>query len=264
MSNDTLAAPKAEANAHRDGLAASLSALLSSRSPDAAGHAAMGQAGDLAQQVIRHGLAGIKTNPAGLALVGAGLAVMAMRRPERPGPSPTAPLSADADARIAKADERLAKQARIRADKVDTRPGRARALRLQLDAGLDRLSPDARARVRAVRLKAIEAQEVLERKSSELTERAKRTQQEQPLLTALAVAGLGALAGALLPSTRVEQDLMGAKRDQLFRDAEALLRQEIAELEAHGKSAVDAGMSAARDSLSEATDRTGDRLHLHA
>ncbi|MEM8822961.1 MAG: hypothetical protein AAGF30_05055 [Pseudomonadota bacterium] len=253
MSNNGIHAAKAEADAHRDGLAASLSALLSSRAPDRLGHDTVDQVAGIAQQVARHGLSGIKANPAGMALVGAGLAIMAMRRPDEPGPDAAAPLSAEADARIAKASERHATRARIQADRVDTRPGRARALRMKLDAGLDRLDPDARARVRAVRLKVIDAQEKIERRSAELSERAKHTQQDQPLLTTLAAAGIGALIGGLLPSTRAEQDLMGAQRDQLFREAEAVLRSEIAQLEAQGRAAVDAGMSAARDSLAGAT-----------
>lgn len=253
MSNSGINAAKAEADAHRDGLAASLTALFSSRAPDQMGNAAVDQVGDLAQQIARHGLSGIKANPAGLALIGAGIAVMAMRRPDRPAPSAAAPLTSEADARIAKASERHATRARIEGDRVDTRPGRARALRMKLDEGLDRLDPDARARVRAIRLKAVDAQEKLERKSAELTERAKRTQQAQPLLTTLTAAGIGALIGGLLPSSRAEQDLMGAHRDQLFREAEAVLRSEIGKLEAQSRAAVDAGMSAARDSLAGAT-----------
>ncbi|WP_299374051.1 hypothetical protein [uncultured Tateyamaria sp.] len=242
----------ANANAHRDGLTHALSALLSTRFPDEVGRAATGQLSDVARTVVGQGLKGARAHPASLALIGTGLALLFAPK-AKPAPAPrasaAAPLSSEFEQRVEKADARLKQKARIAADSVDVGPGRAQALRVKLDAGLDKLGPDARARVRAARLKAVTAQEGLERHASRLTETARKTHAERPWMTMIAVAGAGALLGALLPGTRREAELMGAKRDQLMREAERTLRDEISALEARGKAAVHSGMSAVRSEL---------------
>ncbi|WP_299629268.1 hypothetical protein [uncultured Tateyamaria sp.] len=261
MSRDTTQNEIANANAHRDGLTHALSALLSTRFPGEMGRAATGQLSDVARTVVGQGVRGARANPASLALIGTGLALLFAPRSKTttPAPSPTAPLSGEADARIEKADARMKQQARIHADSVDVGPGRAQALRVKLDAGLDKLSPDARARVRAARLKALSAQEGLERHAARLSETVRKTHQERPWMTIIAVAGAGALLGALLPGTRRETELMGAKRDQLMREAELTLRDEVATLESRGKAAVQSGMSAVRDELAAAVNEDGMR-----
>ena len=60
--------------------------------------------------------------------------------------------------------------------------------------------------------------------------------------------GLGAVAAAPLPRTRVEDDLMGAQRDRLMEQAELTLRDEIARARATGE-------AARRDGLEASTDR---------
>ncbi|WP_299297615.1 hypothetical protein [uncultured Tateyamaria sp.] len=249
MSRNSMDTARADADGHREGLTLALNALLSNRAPEAAGHAATTQLADLARLVTRRA----RANPLSVAVVGAGIAMFAL--PQRPAPSPepqptsSAPLSGEANKRIARAAARHKQQARVQADNVDVGPGRAQALRIKLDAGLDRLSPDARAKVRTARLNAIAAQEKLERHSAKLAAAAQKTHQERPIVTTLVAAGIGALIGAALPGTRREAEVLGAKRDQLLRDAEAVLRDEIATLEARSKSAIDSGMAAARDAL---------------
>jgi len=257
MSHDTLDAARSDADAHREGLASALSALLSSRAPDTAGHAAAGQLADTARDLALRGLHAARANPAGIAFVGAGLAMLATPTPKRrTRPDPGAALTGEADRRIEAADARHQQQARVRANRLDASPGAAHALRVKLDAGLDKLDPDARAKVRAARLQAISAQEHVERHAKRLAEQAQQLHAKRPLATVLAAAGIGALIGAALPGTRREADLLGAKRDQLLRDAEAMLRAEVASLEARGKDAVDAGMTAARGTLQDVSDGT--------
>ncbi len=257
MSRNSIEAARAEADGHREGLTMALSALLSNRAPDAAGHSAAAQLGDVARMVTTRA----RANPLSVAFIGAGLAMLAMPRrkpaPSQHQPGPSSPLSGEADRRIKAAATRHQQEARIRADKVDVSPGRAQALRIKLDAGLDRLSPDARAKVRAARLHAIAAQDKLEQHAAKLAASAQKTHEERPLVTVLAAAGIGALIGAALPGTRREAQLLGAKRDQLLREAEAVLRDEIATLEARGKSAVDSGMAAARKALDGNTSGHG-------
>ncbi|WP_415922121.1 hypothetical protein [Tateyamaria sp. SN6-1] len=257
MSRNSIDTARSQANAHREGLTAALGALLSNRAPDAAGHAAAAQMGDVARTVV----ARARANPLSVAFVGAGLALMAMpqRQHDAPAPAPSAsaPLTGEADARMDRATKRHQQEARIRANAVDIGPGRAQALRIKLDAGLDRLSPEARAKVRQARLHAIAAQDKLEKHAAKLATSAQRTHQERPLATALVAAGIGALVGAALPGTRREAELLGAKRDQLLREAEAVLRDEIAALETRGKAAVDSGMSAAREALGAPETRGG-------
>ncbi|MCC1493886.1 hypothetical protein [Cognatishimia sp. F0-27] len=263
MSHEEMNHARKQADAHRDALANSITALLSKPWPEQIGTAATGQVADTMRSAVSKGVDGARRNPAGLALVGTGLAMLAFGRSNHAAssrhgaarPDPNAPLTSEADARIARATAHEQARNRINADALNTGPGRARALRLKLDAGLDKLSPEARKRVREARLKAIDAQERMERKASELKTRAARSHQERPLMSLLAAAGVGAVIGALLPGTKREADLMQARRDQLFRDAEAILRDEVAKLESQSKSAIKAGVSAAREEMGQQLDR---------
>lgn len=267
MSRDSIETARAEAEAHRDGLVNALSSLLSSRYPDELGKAATGQVADTARVVAHQGIKAARANPASLVLIGAGLAMLAVPSKQKsaaqPATSAQQPLSADVDARIAKADARHMQQARIQADRVDIGPGRAQALRVKLDEGLGKLGPEARARVRAARLKAVSAQEQLEQRASKLGNSLRESHETRPLMSLVASAGIGALIGALLPSTQRETETLGAKRDQLLRDAEAVLRDEIAQLEERGKAVVDAGMTAARNEMSDTLGGASEKASVH-
>lgn len=255
MSRDPIETARAEADAHRDGLVNALSNLLSSRYPDQLGKAATGQVADTARMAAHQGIKVARANPASLVLIGAGLAMLALparqKSTSHADAAASQPLTEGADARMAKADARHLQEARIKADRVDVGPGRAQALRVKLDEGLGKLGPEARARVRAARLKAVSAQEQLEQQAAKLSTTLRESHEARPLMSLVATAGIGALIGALLPTTQRETEMLGAKRDQLLRDAEAVLREEIAELEVRGKAAVDAGMTAARNEISD-------------
>ncbi len=266
MSHDTINTARAQADVHRDGLADALTSLFNSRLPTELGRATTGQVADTTRAAVTQGLKSVKSNPLSVVLIGAGLAMLAMPsrpRTSAPQPSPSKPLTGEFDARVAKAAAKHQQEARINANRVDVGPGRAQALRLKLDQGLDKLGPKARARVRAARLSAISAQETLEKRAAQLSERVQTAHQTQPLTTLVAALGIGAILGALLPCTRRETELLVAKRDQLFRDAEALLRREVTKLEERGRNAVDAGMTAVRDELDHKTGANAQTPDLH-
>ncbi|MCK0149508.1 hypothetical protein MWU54_05705 [Marivita sp. S6314] len=231
-----------QADHHRTQAHSALAGLLSAFAPAKLGNQAVeraaGATDDLAQTALHHA----KANPAGLALMGVGAALIALNRPK---PKPQAVHGSEAD-RIARADAQLQAKARVRAG---ASPQSASKMRKMLDAGLDQLPPEARKRVMDARLQAIDAQEKVEREARKLAAQAKDAHNAQPFVTALAAAGVGALIGSLLPSTRTEGAMLGAKRDQLMRSAEAALRSEIADLEARSKAAVAAAAEEGRDAF---------------
>lgn len=240
------------AEAHRAQLTDHISALASSIQPEARAKAAVGQTADLGQTLVSAALDGARRNPSGLALIGIGAALIALGGPRRDGPRLTAYNDMHGhDDRIARADAKMRARDQASTGRFAASPS-ASALRKSLDKGLDRLSPEARARVTDARLKVIDAQEVVERHTRQATEQAREAHQSQPFLTGAVVAGLGALIGALLPSTRAEADLMGATRDKMMRDAEAILRDEMSKLEQQGKAAVESGIRSARAEFSDA------------
>jgi hypothetical protein len=230
-------------------LAATVSSLTDTLDPERISQETMRHASDLTHTVLEKTIQNAKANPAGIALVGLGLAVIAMKSPDRRPKDPDKAMIGQ-DARIAVADERIGKKAAIKADMpvAGSRPSASRMRKL-LDAGLDKLGPEARARVTEARLKAVDAQDAFERKAARVRDAVKEQHDAQPLITTLAVAGVGALVGSLLPSTRTEVELMAAKRDQLMRDAESVLHAELAKLEHRGKDTLRAAVSAATDAV---------------
>lgn len=222
-----------EANQHRSHAQTALSGLIQAISPAKLGTQAVEGASSVSEDVAAKAIQHARANPAGLALIGIGAALVALNAPK---PQTQAEQGSEAD-RIAKADARMKTKSQVRAN---TPAPSASKMRKMLDAGLDRLPKDARDRVIEARLKAIDAQETVERNARRMSAQARDAHQSQPFATALAAAGIGALIGGLLPSTRTEGALLGAKRDQLLRTADAALRAEIADLEARGKEAVQA------------------------
>ncbi|MEN8658638.1 hypothetical protein [Marivita sp.] len=234
------------AETHRAHLTDQISALAASINPEVAAKRAVGQTADLGQTIAKTLFDGAKRAPSGLALVGIGAAVIALSSGRKSAPHLTShDEMAGHDARIARADEQMKARIRVQSERFTT-PQSASALRKTLDKGLDKLSPEARARVTEARLKVIDAQEKLDRQARRSAEQASAAHQSQPFLTGAVAAGIGALIGALLPSTQAEADLMGATRDKMMRDAEAVLRDEVAKLERQGKTAVETGLREAR------------------
>ena len=239
------------AETHRAQLTERLNRLASNAQPEASAQRAVGKSADLGQTLIHTLMKGAKQNPSGLAILGVGAAMIALSS-QRQSTQPSLPSNETRgqDDRIASADARNKARDQVMTGRF-AGPASASTLRKSLDKGLDKLSPEARARVTEARLKVIDAQEDIERRARRASEKARKTHYSQPLLTGAMVAGVGALVGALLPTTRTEDDMMGATRDQLMRDAEAALQAELSKLEDQGKAAVDSGIEAAR---SEFTD----------
>ncbi len=232
MSND-LSQLEHQADHHRAHAHNALSALFAAFAPSKLGRQAVEEASGVTEDIAQTALKHARANPAGLALIGVGAALVALNRPSA---RPVAAHGTEAE-RIARADAKLQAKARVASN---TTPISASTMRKMLDAGLDHLPPQARERVIEARLKAIDAQDAVERRARKIASQAREAHQSQPFTTAMAIAGLGALVGALLPSTRTEDALLGAKRDQLMRSAEAALKAEMVEIEARGKAAVDA------------------------
>jgi len=236
-----------EAEHHRAGAAAALSGLAHRLAPERIGHDAVSQGAQIAGDFGRSALSEVKRNPAGIALIGIGAAVILSGMGRKRAPQTA--LGTEAE-RIAAADARIKAKARITAAAPASSASSMRSL---LDKGLDHLPYEARQRVTKARLKAVDAQEAVERHAKRAAAQASAAHNERPFATGLIAAGVGGLIGALLPSTRTESTLLGAKRDQLMREAEAVLRAEIADLEARSKSAVTAGADAMRGEFDPAT-----------
>ena len=232
---------------HRAQLGSTLSSLAQAINPDRIGHEVRATTGDLSQSLVSTAMTTARRNPAGLALVALGAAVMALNTNRGTSSERTELDTRGHDARIAAADARM--RAKTHIENSPRSGPSSSTLQKWLDAGLDRLGPDARDRVIAARLKAIDAQDKVERQTAKAAQAARDAHDSQPLTSTLAVAGVGALIGALLPSTRTESDLMGAKRDQLMRHADSVLRAELEALNERGEEAVRSGVSAAKDAL---------------
>jgi hypothetical protein len=187
-----------------------------------------------------------RANPAGALLVGVGLAAL-IAGPNRPEPEPAYdtrskpivagqsgqdPLTAEFDRRVAAAEDA--------ADKEPLAP----RMRAALNKGLANLPAPARRRVIEAREAAIAAQEKLDRKVSIAARKARSFHYRQPLSTAAIAAALGAVIATVLPRTRAEDEMLGAKRDALLEQAELTWRDEIAAATATGEAALRDGLQA--------------------
>ncbi|MEO1138182.1 MAG: hypothetical protein AAFW87_01890 [Pseudomonadota bacterium] len=255
MPTDSMTKLERDADAHRAGLADAMGQLIHAFNPQRLGEEAVEHAAQTGRTAASVAVKAAKDNPAGLALIGIGAALLMTNRRNQTAPqtavSPLDAMQGQTD-RIAKAEDRIRNRAQIKNNSAASKPA-ASSMRRMLDHGLDKLGPGARNRVIAMRLKAIDAQETIERHARNARKVAVEAHQTQPFVTGLAIAGVGALIGALLPSSRREAELMGAKRDQLFRAAESALREELSALETRGKAAVQA---AVEKGTSEFNDKT--------
>ena len=234
MADANLSQIEARVAEDRAALARSLDMMTSALAPDQLKGAAAGYGREISGQLW----GAARENPAAFALVGAGLALIltnVARRPddaaqqsaphgsERPGPAAVPPQEAMAgfDQRLAAADQKLRDASETQSE------FRASQLREALNKGLEKLPPSARARVLDARRRAITAQESVERQAARATAKAQRIASDQPVATAAAAFGVGALFAALLPSTSREDALMGAERDRLMNEARSALAREV-------------------------------------
>jgi len=173
-----------------------------------------------------------RENPAAFALVGAGLGLLFTRagtRPEIDPPDPTAVPPDRAftgfDARVAAADEKM-KQEMTGMQAPSPQP-RATWLRARMNDGLDTLPDSARKRVMQARDAALDAQEKVEKQARKTAQASRSYFDAQPLAVGAIAGGLGALIGALLPSTRREDAVLREHRDAMMAHAKSTLREEM-------------------------------------
>ncbi|KUF10583.1 hypothetical protein [Pseudoponticoccus marisrubri] len=237
---------------HRSELSRTLGRLTEAVNPARTGADAVSGAASLGHDAIGTVTRAVSRNPVAALLVGAGAAMLLTksepRRGDGPNADPTAPPLTEPgfDDRVAAADRSLQREAALNAREAQPTPPDSDYLEALVDAGLEKLGPEARARIIDARRRAIAAQRDIERQAARIKARARQSHQDQPLMTGALALGIGAVIGGLLPSTKRETQLMGAKRDQLFQHAEALLHEELDQLKTRTDAAMQAGVSSAR------------------
>ncbi|APX10520.1 DUF3618 domain-containing protein [Tateyamaria omphalii] len=215
-------------------LARSLDVLSSTLDPDRLKREASDFVDSYGSDLGRQAWTAARENPAAFALVGAGLALLLSgtgRRDEGdavPAADPPVAVPPDAamdgfDARVAAADAQMRKQ-----EEAAHAPASASRLRAALHSGLDTLPPEAKVRILNAREAAISAQEAVERQTAKMAGQAYSMARRNPIGCAAAAFGVGALVAALLPSTRREDELLGAHRDAMMAEAQTVLQAEVA------------------------------------
>ena len=242
---------KRTATAERQELAASLDALSSAVNPENLQNHAAALADTYGGDIGRQAWSAAKQNPAAFALVGAGISLLLTgtgTRPDARPPKqtlvPTDKAYVGFDERVEAADREMKEEGSDMAQS-DSAP-RAAWLRTKLNDGLDALPPAGQKRVRAAREAVLEAQENVEAKSRAAAQKSQTFMHNQPLAVGALALGFGALVGALLPSTRREDDLLGEYRDAAMASARATLKEEL-----------DKAHSTAKQSLSGQASTTG-------
>ncbi|WP_299694481.1 hypothetical protein [uncultured Tateyamaria sp.] len=247
-----------EAQVARDraALSQSLDALTDAADPERATTQISTIAHEYGGEIGRQTWEAARQNPAAFALVGAGIGLLLTgtgKRPERrPHPEtavPPAKAMQGFDARVAAADTAIKEEMTGMSDETVS----ASRLRAAMDHGLDKLPAAARARVLKARKSALQAQERVEAKAAKLAIRSRTFMDDQPLAVGALAVGLGALVGALLPSTQREDELLGAHRDAMMRSAQDILREELQNAHA-----------AASEKLQDSTNRSASDTPLRA
>ncbi|UWR44298.1 hypothetical protein K4L04_13570 [Phaeobacter inhibens] len=222
----------------RVALSKSLDTLAVSLSPDRIATQVSATASHYGGEISQQLLSTARANPAALALVGTGIALLmsgaGQRREPGPRPQPNTPNRTPATPTT---------------QPVGSKGPSAKRLRAALDHGLDRLPPKARKQIRKARLAAIHIQEDLERRAAKLSRASQEGVAAQPLVAGGLAFGLGAIAAALLPQTRQEDALLGEKRDALMAEARDILQQEMRSLANKGETALHEQVSKGRDAL---------------
>lgn len=237
----------ARVEADRSELASSLDALTETVAPQKLASDFAAKANDVGGALAQHAWGSLRAQPAGGLLVGIGLAMLAAGSQRAPAKTPQRnPSMVDPedamegfDARVAEAD--AAMSAQMSGGMV--RAPEASKLRAAVNAGLDQLPPQSRKRVRDAREAVIAAQEKVERKARKAARQTESFVHEQPLTVGAIALGFGVLAGTLLPSTRREDALLGARRDALMDDARTALEEEMEKAKGKAETAIKRGIA---------------------
>lgn len=231
-------------------LAASLDALSQTVAPTTVSDQVSTVVSDYGGELGRQAWQAARTNPAGFALLGAGLGLLVMgtgtrpEHPNRPTPAATPPRAAMAgfDARVAAADAAMKEEMTGMTD--ETAPSAA-AMRAALHKGLDKLPDSARHRVLQARKAALSAQEKIEAQTRRMAAQTRTFHHQQPLAVGALALGMGALIGALLPSSRREDELLGQQRDALMARAQEALNAEMDRLSARASATLETSSGSA-------------------
>ncbi|SHI52453.1 DUF3619 family protein [Wenxinia saemankumensis] len=134
----------------------------------------------------------------------------------------------------------------------------AKRMRSRLSEGTEHLSEDARNRVIAARERAVvarrDASDAFKRRSREVQESYDR----QPLVGGAIAFAIGAAVGAMLPRTRMEDDYLGARSDELYHRAEAIFREEMKKAEGVVSDTLDAASDKLHETRGDAEDAARD------
>lgn len=120
--------------------------------------------------------------------------------------------------------------------------------------GTDGFSDDAKARVLAARKSAIAASDAVAATLKRGSQTASNLFEDQPLVVGALAVALGAAFGGALPHSRIEDDSLGATRDRLFADAQAVFHEERAKLAAVLKAAAAEAKGSLQDTRSDLAD----------
>lgn len=226
-----------EVEATRARLTQTLGDLSDTVDPRAVSQDVMHTANTVGNDVMQKGMSMLRENPAGGILAAIGVALMAAG-PRRPAPAAQDPVLQPPLQAMQGFDERVAAaDAEIKSDMTGRYQGMPPASRLRdtLDAGLEHLPKSARKRVIAARKSAVAAQEAVEKRAKRVARQTSGFVHEQPLVAGAVALGFGLLAGTLLPGTRREDAVLGARRDALMSDARDILEEELLKAKSHGE-----------------------------
>ena len=120
--------------------------------------------------------------------------------------------------------------------------------------GTEGFSDDAKARVVAARKTAIAASDAMAATLKRGSQTASNLFEDQPLVVGALAIALGAAIGGALPHSRIEDDSLGATRDRLFADAQAVFLEERAKLAAVLKAAAAEAKGSLQDTRSDLAD----------
>ena len=123
--------------------------------------------------------------------------------------------------------------------------------------GTEKMTDAARDRVIAAREAAIDAERRLEARARDYGVAGRDAYYSQPLIGALVAFGVGALAGALVPRTRVEDRHLGPARDRAMLEAERIYRSEAANLRAQAESFAEDTLDSAKSAIRSTTSDDG-------
>ena len=130
----------------------------------------------------------------------------------------------------------------------------AETLRSKIEDGMDTLPDAAKARVRAAREAAINAQSSFEDQARRAAATAKQTAQENPLLIGALTFAAGVAIAAALPRTSVENRSIGAHRDRLFDEADRVFRDEVEKAKATARNTIAKGQENVKDTIGNVAD----------